>query len=90
MKSLEKRDTTSQILYDLIERRSNCDYTQQIVDGLLENEELVSKLTELAEPTIEKAIKLPAARLDNNTTALTAFATSTLLVSKVGIAYQRS
>ncbi len=61
VKSLNKKDATSQILYDLIGRKSNCDYTQQIVDGLLENEELVGKLTELMKPTIEKDIKLPAA-----------------------------
>ena len=44
VKTLEKRDSTAVVLYDLIGRSSNCDYTNQLVDGLVEGEPLYNYL----------------------------------------------
>lgn len=40
VKSLNKKDATAAVLYDLIGRDSNCDYAQQIIDGVKPNEPL--------------------------------------------------
>lgn len=44
VKTLEKRDSTAVVLYDLIGRSSDCDYTKQLVDGLVEGEKLYNYL----------------------------------------------
>ena len=44
VKTLEKRDSTAVVLYDLIGRSSDCDYTKQLVDGLVEGEPLYNYL----------------------------------------------
>ena len=44
VKTLEKRDSTAVVLYDLIGRSSDCDYTKQLVDGLVEGESLYNYL----------------------------------------------
>ncbi len=46
VKTLEKRDSTAVVLYDLIGRSSNCDYTKQLVDDLAEGEKLYNYLIE--------------------------------------------
>lgn len=44
VKTLDKRDSTAVVLYDLIGRSSNCDYTKQLVDDLAEGEKLYNYL----------------------------------------------
>ena len=44
VKTLDKRDATAVVLYDLIGRSSDCDYTKQLVDGLVEGEPLYNYL----------------------------------------------
>ena len=44
VKTLDKRDSTAVVLYDLIGRSSNCDYTNQLVDDLAEGEKLYNYL----------------------------------------------
>lgn len=46
VKTLDKRDSTAVVLYDLIGRSSNCDYTKQLVDDLAEGEKLYNYLIE--------------------------------------------
>ena len=44
VKTLDKRDSTAVVLYDLIGRSSKCDYTKQLVDDLAEGEKLYNYL----------------------------------------------
>ena len=60
VKTLEKRDSTAVVLYDLIGRSSDCDYTKQLVDGLVEGEPLYNYLENWGGPPEDGFIPLPS------------------------------
>ncbi len=60
VKTLEKRDSTAVVLYDLIGRSSDCDYTKQLVDGLVEGESLYNYLENWGGPPEDGFILLPS------------------------------
>ena len=60
VKTLEKRDSTAVVLYDLIGRSSDCDYTKQLVDGLVEGEPLYNYLENWGGPPEDGSIPLPS------------------------------
>lgn len=43
-KTLDKKDATAVVLYDLIGRKSDCNYTEQLIDGLVEGQPLYNYL----------------------------------------------
>ena len=74
VKTLDKRDSTAVVLYDLIGRSSNCDYTKQLVDDIAEGEKLYNYLIDWdgppgggLEPPPSKPILPSAARIYVNT-----------------------
>ena len=68
VKTLNKKDTTATVLYDLIGRSSNCDYTKQITDSVKPNEALNDYIK--ANYTVAVTTRLPrATRLFLNTDA---------------------
>ena len=60
VKTLEKRDSTAVVLYDLIGRSSDCDYTKQLVDGLVEGEPLYNYLENWGGPPEDGFILPPS------------------------------
>ena len=60
IKSLKKKDATSAVLYDIIGRDSNCDYTQQLEDGLQKDAALYSYIKDNFESNV--TTRLPMAR----------------------------
>ena len=70
VKTLEKRDSTAVVLYDLIGRSSNCDYTKQLVDDLAEGEKLYNYLIDWGgglEPPPSRSLLPSATRIYVNT-----------------------
>ena len=44
VKTLSKKDATAVVLYDLIGRKSDCNYTEQLIDGLVDGQPLYNYL----------------------------------------------
>ena len=59
VKTLSKKDATAVVLYDLIGRTSNCDYTKQLVDNLKVDEKLYDYLETWNVPGTPSSTWLP-------------------------------